>query len=165
MPSSAFLLPSCHSIFYYNPHIPPLEEYNKRLDYQKLLSEKLGGFDVVTTNYDYSIFKEAIKGLNDESEGGIRCFKCYEFRLLETCLYAKEHGFDYFSTTLSISPYKNSEKINEIGLKLQNKYNVKFLYSNFKLDDGYKKSIELSKKYNLYRQDYCGCEYSLKFHK
>lgn len=154
------------TILYYNPNIVPIEEYFKRLDEQRRIVECLGfNINIITKEYDHDEFFKAIKGINDNSEGGERCFACYKFRLEETCKLALENGFDYFTTTLSISPYKNSTKINEIGIELQNKYNCKFLYSNFKLNDGYKKSIELSKRYNLYRQDYCGCEYSLKFQK
>ncbi len=152
------------TILYYNPNITPNDEYLKRLDEQRKIIECLGlDIKIITKDYDHQDFFKAIKGIDDQSEGGERCFACYAFRLEETCKIANENNYDYFTTTLSISPYKNSSKINEIGLKLQEKYNCNFLYSNFKLNDGYKKSIALSKKYNLYRQDYCGCEYSLKF--
>lgn len=153
------------TILYYNPNIVPFNEYKKRLDEQiRLIKENKMGINVLTFDYSHDEFLDSIKGINDESEGGIRCFSCYEFRLRKTALFAKENNYDYFSTTLSISPYKNSKKINEIGIRLQEELGIKFLYSNFKLNDGYKKSIELSKKYELYRQDYCGCEYSQKFH-
>ena len=100
------------------------------------------------------------KGLEDVKEGGERCFKCYELRLRETVKIALDNGYDYFTTTLSISPHKNAQKINEIGEKLSEEYGVKYLYSDFKKREGYKRSIELSKEYNLYRQNYCGCIYS-----
>lgn len=154
------------TILFYNPNIVPNEEYVKRLEEQRKIIKCLGlSIDIITRDYNHSEFNKAIMGINDNGEGGVRCFACYRFRLEKTCKLAKEKGFDYFTTTLSISPYKNSNKINEIGIELQDKYNCKFLYSNFKLNDGYKRSIELSKKYDLYRQDYCGCEYSLRFHK
>ena len=100
------------------------------------------------------------KGLENENEGGERCFKCYELRLREAALIAKEMNFDYFTTTLSVSPYKNSDKLNNIGRQLEEIYGVKYLYSDFKKNNGYKRSIELSNLFNLYRQDYCGCVYS-----
>lgn len=154
------------TILYYNPNIIPKNEFYYRLEEQKKVIDSLNlDIKVVDLGYNHEEYLNAIKGLNDESEGGERCFSCYRFRFEVSAKYALENNFDYFSTTLSISPYKNSEKINEIGIELENKYNVKFLYSNFKLNNGYKRSIELSKMYNIYRQDYCGCEFSLNFHK
>ena len=111
-------------------------------------------------DYDNESFRKMVIGLENEKEGGFRCFKCYELRLKKTAELAK--GFYYFTTTLTVSPYKNSNKINEIGLKLENEYGIKYLVSDFKKKDGYKKSIELSKKYSLYRQNFCGCVYSKK---
>lgn len=105
-------------------------------------------------------YNEVIKGKELAKEGGIRCFACYRLRLEKACLYAKEHHFDYFTTTLTISPLKSSQIINEIGHDLEQKYNMKYLYSDFKKREGYKRSIVLSHEYNLYRQDYCGCKYS-----
>ena len=102
------------------------------------------------------------KNLERMEEGGERCFKCYNLRLEETARLAKKNSFDYFTTTLSVSPYKNSDKLNLIGKSLSDKYGINYLYSDFKKKNGYKRSIELSKKYNLYRQDYCGCIYSKK---
>jgi len=116
--------------------------------------------DCIIAEYNNNDFEEAIKGLKDEPEGGSRCFKCYRLRLEQACKYALEHNFDYFTTSLSISPYKNSAKLNEIGEELEKQYNIKYLYADFKKKNGYKRSIELSKIYNLYRQDYCGCIYS-----
>ena len=98
--------------------------------------------------------------MEDIPEGGERCFKCYELRLREAAVIAKDRGFDYFTTTLSISPLKNAAKLNEIGLKLEEEYNIKYLLSDFKKKEGYKQSVELSKEYNLYRQNYCGCAFS-----
>ena len=110
--------------------------------------------------FDSDRFYEIAKGLEKEKEGGQRCFNCYELRLRETAILAKEQGFDYFTTTLSISPYKNAQKLNEIGINLSQEYNTEYLFSDFKKKNGYKRSIELSKQYNLYRQDYCGCIFS-----
>ena len=101
-------------------------------------------------------------GMEHIKEGGSRCFRCYEMRLRRTAELAKEKGFDYFTTTLSISPLKNAEKLNEIGMRLAKEYGIKYLQSDFKKKNGYKRSIELSKEYGLYRQDYCGCEYSIR---
>ena len=105
-------------------------------------------------------FYKNVKGFESCKEGGERCRKCFELRLEKTCLYAKENNFEYFTTTLTVSPYKNSQVLNEIGKSLEEKHNVKYLYSDFKKKDGYKKSVELSKVYNLYRQNYCGCVFS-----
>ena len=111
-------------------------------------------------DYDNLAFEKMANGLEKEPEGGKRCHKCYELRLQKTAEIAKNEGYDFFGTTLTVSPYKNSQIINEIGEKIAKEMDVKFLYSDFKKEDGYKKSIELSKEYNLYRQDYCGCHYS-----
>ena len=110
--------------------------------------------------YEPEVFYEMAKGMEDIPEGGERCFKCYELRLREAAVIAKDRGFDYFTTTLSISPLKNAAKLNEIGLKLEEEYNIKYLLSDFKKKEGYKQSVELSKEYNLYRQNYCGCAFS-----
>lgn len=116
--------------------------------------------EFIEGDYDTSKFYDMAKGLEKCPEGGERCFKCYELRLRETAKLAKEKGFDYFTTTLSISPLKSSLKLNEIGLKLEEEYGMKYLLSDFKKKNGYKRSIELSKEYNLYRQNFCGCVYS-----
>ena len=148
------------TILYYNPNIYPSNEYDYRVEEQRRLIETLNlDIKFIEGYYDHQEFLELVKGYEDLPEKGYRCYLCYEMRLSYTANIAKELGFDYFSTTLSISPHKNSDWINEIGLKYQNDKTL-FLYSNFKKEDGYKKSIELSKKYNLYRQDYCGCEFS-----
>ena len=118
--------------------------------------------NIIEGIYDSDKFFEMCRGLEDLKEGGIRCFKCYELRLKETLRIAEEKGFDYFTTTLTISPYKNAEKLNEIGKRLSEDKAVKYLFSDFKKKEGYKRSIQLSKKYNLYRQDYCGCIFSKK---
>lgn len=151
------------TVFYYNPNIYPPQEYDKRVAEQKGLISKLEAkhkISFIEGNYEPEIFFEMAKGLENENEGGERCFKCYELRLREAALIAKEMNFDYFTTTLSVSPYKNSEKLNNIGRQLEEKYGVKYLYSDFKKNNGYKRSIELSNTFNLYRQDYCGCVYS-----
>lgn len=145
------------TILYYNPNIEPYEEYLKRKEEQIRLCNILG-VDIMDCDYDNESFRQMVKGLETEKEGGLRCFSCYELRLRKTAELAK--NFDYFTTTLTVSPYKNSNKINEIGLKLQSEYGIKYLVSDFKKKEGYKKSIELSKKYNLYRQNFCGCVFS-----
>ncbi|MDE6124154.1 MAG: epoxyqueuosine reductase QueH [Eubacterium sp.] len=153
------------TVFYYNPNISPKEEFDKRLKEEKrLVSEMLPNseIDVIEGEYNYNDFLETVKGLEDVPEGGERCFKCYRLRLEKTARLAKEMGFDYFCTTLSISPLKNSQKINEIGLEVAEKYGVKWLPSDFKKKEGYKRSIELSKQYGLYRQNFCGCVFSEK---
>lgn len=151
------------TIYYYNPNISPIEEFNKRVEEQKRLINVLplkNKVKFIEGIYDNSKYEELIKGLEQEKEGGSRCHLCYRLRLEETAKLAKEKCFDYFTTTLSISPYKNSKVLNEIGEQLSNIYDIKYLYSDFKKKDGYKRSIELSNIYGLYRQDYCGCKYS-----
>lgn len=153
------------TILFYNPNISPFEEFKKRYnELDKLIKEmdNISSVKLVQNGYRNEEFESIVNGLTNEKEGGKRCYRCYELRLRETVLYAKEHNFDYFTTTLSISPYKNAKWLNEIGELLSNEYNVKYLYADFKKKNGYKRSIELSKIYNLYRQDYCGCIYSRK---
>ncbi|MBQ8292181.1 MAG: epoxyqueuosine reductase QueH [Bacilli bacterium] len=151
------------TIFFYNPNIDTEEEFEKRYEEQtRLIKEMNLDINVIKGKYDENIFLNAIKGYEELGEKTIRCYKCYYERMNEAALIAKKLNFDYFTTTLSISPHKNSNWINEIGIELENKYQINFLYSNFKLEDGYKRSIELSKEHNLYRQDYCGCKYSKK---
>ena len=118
--------------------------------------------NIIEGVYNSDKFFEMAKGLENLKEGGERCFKCYEMRLKETLKIAQDNGFDYFTTTLTISPFKNAQKLNEIGKKLSEGLSVKYLFSDFKKKEGYKRSIELSKEYNLYRQDYCGCVFSKK---
>lgn len=149
------------TVLYYNPNIYPLEEYLKRKNEQIKLLEILN-IPIMDIDYDHNEFKENVKGLEDEKEGGARCNKCFALRLEKTAILAQLNQFEYFCTTLTVSPYKNSQIINKIGAILEQKYNVKYLYSDFKKKEGYKKSIELSKKYDLYRQHYCGCEYSVE---
>ena len=149
-------------IYYYNPNIYPKSEYIHRKDEQERLTNILGNINFIEEDYDYNYFQDNITGLEDETEGGLRCRKCIALRMEMACKYAKEHNYDFFTTTLSVSPHKNSKMINEIGIDLEKKYDMLYLYSDFKKKDGYKKSIDLSKKYNLYRQDYCGCQYSIR---
>ncbi len=151
------------TVFYYNPNIEPLEEYLKRKEEQKrFLSEVTTPYPInfLDCDYEHEEFIQLSKGLENEKEGGPRCLKCYRLRLLKTALKARELHFDYFGTSLTVSPYKNAQVLNQIGEELQKKFNVKYLYSDFKKRNGYKRSIELSKDYHLYRQDYCGCSFS-----
>lgn len=148
------------TILYYNPNIYPYEEYKKRKDEQIRLISNFKGVKIIDCDYDNDIYNEAIKGLENEPERGSRCTKCFYLRLDKTGEIAKKNNFEYFGTTLTVSPYKNAKLLNEIGEDISKKYDIKWLYSDFKKNDGYKKSIELSKKYDLYRQDYCGCIYS-----
>lgn len=151
------------TIYYYNPNIFPKEEFTKRyLELDKFIKEYPFIHDVSLEEgeYNYDDYKKISKGLEEEKEGGKRCYNCYKLRMEKSFIYAKKNGFDYVTTTLSISPYKNVNWINEIGKELEQKYGIKYLYADFKKKNGYKKSIEFSKEYNLYRQDYCGCVYS-----
>lgn len=153
------------TVFYYNPNIFPENEYTKRiLEQQTLISDMKVKYPVsfLAGNYDRDRFFQIAEGLEHLREGGERCFKCYELRLEEAAKIAQDAGFDYFTTTLSISPLKNADKLNEIGKRLADKYGVQYLQSDFKKKNGYKRSIELSSEYGLYRQDYCGCEYSFR---
>ncbi len=154
------------TVFYYNPNITASEEYFKRVEEQKKLIEIFNrqgeGYPIAVVEGDYKpqVFLEVAKGLEECQEGGERCFKCYELRLKETAQKAKAVGADYYATTLTISPLKNTEKLNEIGERLSEEYQVPWLPSDFKKKEGYKRSIELSAEYDLYRQDYCGCAFS-----
>lgn len=151
------------TIFYFNPNITEIEEYQKRVEEQKRLIQELKTkypIHFIEGKYDPEQFFTLAKGLEEEEEGHARCIKCYMMRLEETARLASQKKFDYFTTTLTVSPYKKSEKINELGTYLENKYRISYLHSDFKKKNGYKRSIELSKLYHLYRQDYCGCIYS-----
>ena len=155
----------CITVFYYNPNIFPESEYTKRiLEQQTLISRMRVKHPVsfIAGPYDKDRFYQMAAGLEDAKEGGARCMKCYELRLREAAEVAKAGGFDYFTTTLTISPLKNAARLNEIGLRLAKEYGVSYLVSDFKKKNGYKRSIELSKEYGLYRQDYCGCEFSMR---
>lgn len=150
-------------ILYYNPNITSKDEFEKRLNEQIAYIKKRDySIDVKTLDYNPLEFFEIAKGLEKEPEGGKRCFKCYELRLRRTAELALKLGYDSFATTLSISPYKNSNKLNEIGLRIENELNIQYVYLDLKKKDGYKKSIEYSKEYGLYRQNYCGCIYSYR---
>ncbi len=154
------------TVYYYNPNISEQEEYGKRAEEQKKLINALNQekpdfpIEIIEEAYEPEPFYAAAKGLEKCPEGGERCFRCFALRLEKTAQKAREEGFDYFTTTLTISPLKNAEKINAIGKELEEKYGVNFLPSDFKKKDGYKNSIALSKKYDLYRQNYCGCIFS-----
>ncbi len=151
------------TVLYYNPNISPESEYLKRKDEQIRLIKEMNTtypVSILDCDYDNALYEEAIKGLENEKERGSRCTICFRMRLEKTVRMAMTKKFDYFGTTLTVSPYKNAKLINEIGEDLENIYGVNFLFSDFKKREGYKKSILLSKKYHLYRQDYCGCKYS-----
>ena len=153
------------TIFFYNPNIFPDEEYKKRAEELRRMIKEMEFIDPVKFEegeYRPEDFFAMAKGLEEEAEGGRRCFACYRMRMEEAAKKAREGGYDYFTTTLSISPLKNAAKINEIGEELADIYEVEHLPSDFKKKDGYKRSIELSRQYNLYRQDYCGCVFSKK---
>ena len=153
------------TVFYYNPNITEKPEYRKRVaEEQRLISElpAKNKISFIEGRYDPGRFFEMAKGKEDIPEGGARCFDCYRLRIAETADIAKQHGFDYFTTTLSISPLKNAQKLNEIGGEEAERTGVPYLFSDFKKREGYKRSIQLSAQYNLYRQNYCGCIYSKK---
>jgi len=181
-PCSSYVLEYLRSffritVFYYNPNITSEPEYLHRVEEQKRLIREFNSqlkktgeaeesnreaypIEIIEGDYDKEIFFNRVKGLEQCPEGGERCFVCYELRLRETARLAKEMEADYFTTTLTISPLKNAARINEIGEKLAEEFGTPFLPSDFKKKDGYKRSVELSKEYNLYRQDYCGCVFS-----
>lgn len=151
------------TVYYYNPNIFPDKEYRYRAEEQKRLIESMPVKNKVTFlegDYIPTLFFDTVKGLENEPEGGARCEKCFNLRLKSTAQQAKNKGFDYFATTLTISPLKNAQVINNIGVQLSDKYGVKYLAGDFKKKNGYKRSIVLSKEYNLYRQNYCGCVFS-----
>ncbi len=151
------------TVLFYNPNISPAEEYQKRVDeIRRLISElpAKNKISLIEGRYLPEEFYNSVKGLELEPEGGKRCPVCFELRLREAALTAKKLGFDYFTTTLSISPLKDAEKLNDIGKMLSDEYGVAYLYSDFKKKNGYKRSIELSREYNLYRQNFCGCVFS-----
>ncbi|MEG1791895.1 MAG: epoxyqueuosine reductase QueH [Clostridia bacterium] len=151
------------TVYFYNPNIFPREEYELRLNETKIF---LNNFDsaipLVAGEYDSAGYDCAMRGHENEPEGSARCSVCFCMRLEQAAHYASEHQFDYFATTLTISPHKNPEIINEIGLNLQKKYNSIFLVSDFKKRNGYKHSIEMSEKFHIYRQNYCGCQVSMQ---
>ena len=147
------------TVFYYNPNIEPLEEYEKRKAEQKKVC-KFMNVPFVDADWDNSHWREFVKGLEDEREGGARCEKCFFCRLKKTAEYAKENDFDIFATTLSVSPHKNTEIINKVGQQISEMVGLEFLPESFKKKDGYLRSVNLAKELKLYRQNYCGCEFS-----
>ena len=147
------------TVFYYNPNIDSEEEFNLRANEQKRYCQKIS-VNCIVSDYDKKAFLDEVKGLENEVEGGKRCEKCFYLRLKKTALMGKELGFDYFATTLTVSPLKNARVLNDIGLELQQETGVKYLCTDFKKRNGYIRSTELSRKYDLYRQNYCGCVYS-----
>jgi len=145
--------------YFYNPNIHPKREYYLRLEEMKKLAERLN-LQLVWDEYDVDRWFALTRDLKDEPEGGRRCEVCFRMRLERAADYAKANGFDIFTTVLTVSPHKKAEVINRIGEEIANEYEVQFLSANFKKKDGFKRSVELSKKFGLYRQDYCGCVYS-----
>ncbi len=149
------------TVLFYNPNISPESEFNYRAEeLARLIDETKRDIPIIKPDYTSEPFLKISKGLESLPEGDKRCYLCYELRLREAAKTAAEKGFDLFTTTLSISPYKNAEWLNEIGKRQEAEYGVGYLYADFKKKDGYKRSIQLSQQYNLYRQDYCGCAYS-----
>ena len=147
------------TLYYYNPNIYPESEYQMRkMEFLKLPK----GSKILYGEYEVRKYIEAIEEYKDLGEFSPRCYQCYNLRMEETAKYAKSMGFDYFTTTLSVSPYKNQQWINEIGYAIQDKYKIAYLYSNFKKSEGYKKSVRMSNKAEMYRQEYCGCQRSLE---
>ena len=151
------------TVFFYNPNISPQEEFDKRvLELERFIKEFPVEHPVQLEVGEYhpEVFLNMAKGLEQEPEGGSRCYRCYEQRLEETAKKCRKESYDYFTTTLSISPYKNAQWLNEIGERMADRYGIAYLVSDFKKKNGYRRSIELSQEYQLYRQDYCGCTYS-----
>lgn len=169
-PCSSYVLEYLSSYFYitvlyYNPNIYPDEEYFKRVEEQKHFIERFPArysISFVEGAFEKERFYTMARGMEDLPEGGERCFRCYEMRLREAAEYAKRLKMDYFTTTLSISPMKNAAKLNEIGAKLQEEYQIPYLFSDFKKKNGFQRSVELSNAYGMYRQDYCGCIFSMR---
>ncbi|MEG1790193.1 MAG: epoxyqueuosine reductase QueH [Oscillospiraceae bacterium] len=150
------------TLLYYNPNIQPPAEYDLRLETQKRLLAHFPGVKLLPCDYDAASYDAAVRGLEAEPEGGARCTECFRLRLGFTAQRARELGFPYFCTTLTVSPHKDAERINALGAEIGRQYGVRFLPSDFKKRDGYKRSLELSAELGLYRQDYCGCLYSKK---
>ena len=146
-------------VYFYNPNIYPETEYLRRAEEQRSYLESLG-IEYILGDYEFDIYESSVAGLEQEPEGGSRCKRCFEMRLEKTAHLADEMNIDYFTTTLTVSTHKNSQLINEIGLKIGEEHKANYLPSDFKKDDGYRKSIEMSKELGMYRQDYCGCKFS-----
>ena len=150
------------TLLYYNPNIEPEEEYEHRLSEQKRLLGLLPGeIPLLPCDYDHAAFEAFAPALADAPEGGERCLACFALRLNHTAELAKAHGFEYFTTTLSVSPHKNADNVNRIGEEAGKRFGVKYLFADFKKKNGYLRSLELSREYGLYRQNYCGCRYSM----
>ncbi len=148
------------TVFFYNPNILPEEEFEKRLSWQRVLLEKAPfarGVQLLVPERDETAFRAAVRGLEDEKEGGARCTECFRLRLGRTAEAAERLGFDFFATTLTVSPHKDAERINSIGFALAEGRSAAWLPSDFKTRDGYRRSVELSREYGLYRQSWCGC--------
>lgn len=153
------------SLYFYNPNLDSQDEYQRRANELLELANNMPAakkIKIIYEDYNAEEFSEIAKGLEKETEGGKRCMLCYHLRLEKTAKHAKENNFDYFTSTLSISPYKNAKALNSIGHRLEKRHQIKYLFADFKKKAGYMRSVELSKDYNLYRQDYCGCIYSKK---
>ena len=149
------------TVLYYNPNIEPEEEYlHRKAEQQRLLSLLGGDTGWLECGYDHEAFEAFAPAMAEEPEGGKRCLACFAVRLNETAEQAKRHGFEYFTTTLSVSPHKNAENVNRAGEEAARRSGVKYLYADFKKKDGYLRSLQLSREYGLYRQDWCGCRYS-----
>ena len=149
------------TLYFFNPNIHPLGEYAARYKSMEILSKELG-IDLIEEEFEPELWLELIKGYEEEPEGGRRCLLCFDMRMRKTARFAKENGFDLFTTTLTISPHKDSKKIIKTGKSIEEEFDIPFLARDFENDEGFKKSIELSNKYGLYRQRYCGCFYSVK---
>ena len=150
------------TVFYYNPNIYPMEEFIKRQETQKQFLQKYNPeIELIEGDWENDLYESAIKGFEGCKEGGERCKYCFELRLEKTANLAKKRNYDLFATTLTVSPHKNAKLINEIGKEIEERVGVEYLPSDFKKQDGYLQSIKLSKEYNLYRQNYCGCKYSI----
>ena len=155
-------------VFYYNPNIYPPQEFEKRLEAQKKVLRDLpftDGIGLIVPDYVPEEFTSAVRGLESEPEGGARCPVCFSLRLRRTAEYAASHGYDYFGTTLTVSPHKNAIILNETGKSISQEYGTPFLFSDFKKREGYKRSTVLSREYDIYRQDYCGCVFSMHIQK
>ena len=150
------------TIYYFNPNIHPKKEYEIRKEENERFAKEVFKVNFIEGEYNPEWWFDKVKGLENEPERGKRCYLCYKLRMEETAKKAVELNFDYFTTTLSVSPHKNATWINQIGLEIEKEYNIKFLISDFKKNGGYQRSLELSRKYNLYRQEYCGCIFSYR---
>lgn len=151
------------TIFFYNPNIDIPGEFLKRYEEQKRFVIEFvrdENIKLICKDEEAKVFYDKVRGLEKEKEGGLRCKECYDLRLLKTAIFAKENSFDYFASTLSISPLKNSQYLNELGYRIEEKLGIKWLPNDFKKKNGYKESVQLSNQYNLYRQDFCGCSFS-----